>query len=191
MLNRPLKKRRKGQFFILGAFILVVLFASNLSFREPLANRPDTGTKYFSSNIQGELPRALNLGLNQSSADTVMLNFTRFINSEMASRGVNYSCLWLLAEGNAGNSDVNVTIANFLWGSRAVSLTLGATSRPLQVPFNSTNSTVFTSVPEKYNITIVYDGTSRTYEWQRAKANMYAYISLAKGDDSVMEHITG
>ncbi len=182
-------KRRKGQFFILGALALVILFSANLTMVQPIVSGPDSYIRYFSDNMQGELPRALNLGLNQSDPEAVMLNFSRFVQEEMSSRSINYSSLWLVAEGNESTSDVNVTVGNFMWGSRLVSITLDGVQKQLHVADNSSNTTGYSSVPPLYNITISYGSTSMTYEWQRAKTSLYAYISLEKGEDSSNEHI--
>ncbi len=183
-------KRRKGQFFILGALALVILFSANLSMTNPIISGPERYVSYFSGNIQKELPRAMNLGMNQSAPGAVMLNFSRFVQEEMSSRRINYSSLWLVAEGNESTTDVNVTVGNFMWGSRTVTITLDGTQKSVYVPDNSSNTTGYSSVPAIYNITISYGSTSRTYEWQRSKTSLYAYISLEKGEDSSKEHIS-
>jgi len=184
---KVMRKRMKGQFFILGALVLVILFSANLNMMQPIVSGPESYVNMFSSNIQKELPRALNLGLNQSSVDAVMANFSRFVREEMSSRQVNHSSVWLVAEGNLSSSDVNVTIGSFLWRGVNVTVILDGTQRSLYVHDNSTNSTTFSSVSEKYNITVSYEGRSRTYEWHRPKANMYAYVSFVKEEDSSVE----
>lgn len=180
-------KRRKGQFFILGALALVILFSANLSLTQPIVSGPESYTRHFSENFERELPRALNLGLNQSSARDVMVNFSRFVQWEMGSRQINFSSLWLYTEGNASTANVNLTVGNFLWGPRTVTVTLDGTQRQLYVPFNSTNSSLFTSVSGKYNISISYGSRSATYEWHRPKSSLYAYTSFVKEEDSSVE----
>jgi hypothetical protein len=188
--SKALRKRRKGQFFILGALVLVILFSANLNMVQPIVSGPESYVNRFSANIQKELPKALNLGLNQSSVDTIMANFSRFVRDEMSSRQVNHSSLWLVAEGNISSSGVNVTIGNFLWKGASVTVILDGTQRVIYVPDNSTNSSVFSPVSEKYNITISYEGRSRTYEWHRPKASLYAYVSFLKEEDSSVEEFT-
>ena len=182
--------KRKGQFFIVGAVVLCMAFFAGLPPSEPLIRASSEDITHFSENIQRELSKTMNFGLDANNTVEYMENFTEFADRAMAEHLINYTSLWLIT-GNS-SSDLNVTAGNFIWLVEAdITLNLSGIVKNLLVPYNTTNSTVFSSVPSEFNLTISYEDMEKTVEWQKDKANLYALVVLTKDRDISKNELTG
>jgi hypothetical protein len=185
-------RQRKGQFFILGAFMLCALFYMGMPKEGQLLTPVLHDLTYLSDNLEKEIPNALNLGLKENKPITSLKNFTGFADRIMLERFVNFTTLWIVTENITAN-DLNITAGNFLdSGNKTVSITIGATSINLTAPYNTTNSTSFGSNPGiAFNMTILFDAQNATVEWQRDKINIYVFIQMKRGDDILRKEVTG
>jgi hypothetical protein len=172
----------KGQFFIVGALIIVILLFIGLPIIRPLLLNPSEDMKLLADNVEKELPYALNLGLKTNTPVSSLLNFTRFVDRVLTERDVTFSSLWIISQNSTGG--VNITIGNFLPSNTTV--TLGLTT--VFVPTNSTNSTEL-SASEKFNLTISFEGRQKTVEWLRKKTNLYAYLEFQRGENIIKEEL--
>ncbi len=182
--------QRKGQFFILGAFMLCTLFYMGIPRGGQLVMPVTQDLTYLSDNLEREIPNVLNLGLNESKPMEYLKNFTGFVERIMLERLANFTTLWIVTE-NISTNDLNITVGNFLDSSKTVNITIGATSQNLTAPDNATNSTTFTGIASAFNMTILFDTENATVEWQRDKVNIYAFIQLRRGDNLLKKEITG
>ena len=187
----------KGQFFLLGAFMLIALFFIGLQFGKPLLQTRSGDLHYIHENVERELPRALNLGINESRPVEVLSNFTRYLKESLYF--VNFSALWIVTENidfdMSSPYTLNVTAGNFLGYEVTVNITIGTVSSNVTVPDNQTNSTTFEIAvigidPGTFDMNVSFDGTSKAMEGVVLnKHNLYALVKLQRGNDFVKEEL--
>ena len=84
----------KGQFFIIGAILIVTLFAAMIPRAPKKIVSPVEDLTFFSRNIKKELPKALNFGLDSGNAgnvQTISINDTETTVQNFSSVPANYS----------------------------------------------------------------------------------------------------
>ncbi len=179
----------RGQFYLIGAVILLILFFVGLPFSQLPLSQSGKDVNYLLDNLKTEYPRALNLGKNASAGPTTLTNFTHFLTSRLADRLVNFSAVWVVAENATNGTYVNFTGGNYLGASAVIHLNISGTVFSLVVPNNSTNSTLqsISSVP--YNITINFTTDSLITAWYVNKTNLYVYLRLVRESDQVVDEI--
>lgn len=180
----------KGQFFLWGAFLICLLFFvgfTGLKGTSVAAGTEDV--EFFYGNLEEELPRALNLGLNGSGAAATLMNFSRFLDREMGERNMELKLLWLFTESSG--TSLNITAGNFLGADVVVGLNLSGSFKNLTVPHNGTNSSVFSSVGQSFNLTVTLPGHSKTVEMVRDKTSFYGFLNLSRGREFVQGDIAG
>ncbi|MFH1978027.1 MAG: hypothetical protein ABIJ92_01755 [Candidatus Aenigmatarchaeota archaeon] len=182
-------KKRKAQFFVLGAILLVSLFFAGLPKSNFIAVERTEDIVYLFDNVEREFPIALNNALNttndiEPSVD-YMFNFTRFIDRLMTERLVNYTTLWVIAR-NSSTTDVNLTVGSFLKYNTSVFLNLSGTTNNLTVDHNQTNSTTVSGVSSTYNLTIQFDEESaESVEFARDKVSMYVWVKMERDENII------
>lgn len=180
----------KGQFFILGAVILIVALSSGINpIRGAMVSIPTEDIPYFSSNLKSEFPRAFNFGLQSGTPAQTLSSFSRFVNSTLLEHYMNFSTFWVYAKGD-GSTTLQFTAGNFLGSDTSLHLNLNGALKSISVPNNSTNSVTFTGVPSDFNITIMYGDESDTVEWVRDKGNLYCLFKIIRGRDSNREEFS-
>jgi hypothetical protein len=195
-------KKVKGQFFVLGAIIIVTLFFIGLPKSYPLTYERSADIVYIFDNIEREYPIALNLGLNESNQIDTMKNFTWFADRVASEHLINFTVLWVITEtSNTSSEDLNVTIGNFLGHSTTVHVeTWYYCGGPadcywddyVTVGDNSTNHTLNMSFGHVFNMTVSFDSEQKdVYYLRRDKTNFYVFISLERDENVIRDHITG
>jgi hypothetical protein len=180
----------RGQFFLWGAFLICLLFFLGfIGMKGTFVTTETQDMEFFFGNIEKELPKALNLGLNGSGAVNTLVNFSRFLESSMGERYIDMKLLWLFTE--ASGTDVNITVGNFLGADETIGLNLSGSFKNLTVPYNSTNSTVFSLVSQTFNLTVSFAGHRKTVGMVRDKVNLYGFINLSRGKEFVQGDISG
>lgn len=177
----------KGQFFILGGVLLCVLFYLGMPSTSQLVRTFTEDLKYLADNVELEIPKALNLGLNESKPITDLFDFTQVVNNMLSERNIDFTALWVVTQPK--NSDVNITVGNFLGSLKTVTLNLSGDVKNLLVANNSTNSTLFSSVAAQFNLTISFDTTEKVLTLVRDKVNLYSSFELERGEDSAKREI--
>lgn len=181
--------RRKGQFFILGAVLICMLFFVGLPLYGPQLQSYRKDLSFVSGNLESEFPRALNLGLRSGSGTAGLAGFSAFSRDMLAGQNVRFRTLWLVAEPQ--DSRVLVTMGNFMGAGQAVNVAIGGESRSIYVQDNSTEIAVFSGVPDSFQISVGFPGHSKTSTWVRGKVNLYAFLESSRGSDVVAEEIEG
>ena len=178
--------RRKGQFFILGAVLVCMLFFVGLPLYGPQLQAYRNDLSFVSSNLESEFPKALNLGVKAGSGTGSLVDFSRFTGTTLSGQNVKFQSLWVVTEPQP--LGVQVTVGNFMGQNQALSITVDGNSQNLDVPDNSTESRFFSS-PESFQISINFPGHSKTATWVRNKVNLYAFTETARGTDIVAEEV--
>ena len=133
---------RKGQFFLLGAILLAIMFFAGLSSLKPVTTPPSEDLKFFMENVKKDLPHSLNLGLQGGSGVNDLGNFTQFTDRILTDRFVNFTALWLVAEPGY-NTRVRVTVGNFLDTDQVVNVTIGDATQTADFGLGGGGSGVF------------------------------------------------
>ncbi|MBU0898429.1 MAG: hypothetical protein KKB03_03240 [Nanoarchaeota archaeon] len=194
------KRKKKGQFFILGAIMLIILFFGGLQFGRPLMHQDTEDLGYIFDNIEYELPYALNLGINKTTPIITLTNFTRYLDESLYF--ANFSTLWVVTDNvdfGLGQifHTVNVTVGNFLDYNVTVNVTFDGSSINVTVPNNQTNFTTFEfntgAAPMgvyNFDLKLEFDGTTRYMNnTVLDKYNFYALVKLQRGNDFKKEEI--
>jgi len=187
-----------GQFFLLGAFLLIALFYVGMQFGKPLVHTDTKNLHYIIDNVKTELPHALNLGINKTTPTPIMTNFTRYLDESLYF--VNFSTLWIYTDNidfgsliGGFTETLNVTLGNFLDYSVTVNVTVDGTSKDITIVNNETNSTAFEvdiTADRYFNMTVKFDGTTRQMNnTVLDKYNLYALIKVQRGGDFIKEEL--
>ncbi len=186
----------KGQFFILGAVLLCSLFFIGMPPPEAITMVFTGDLSYLHENIREELPRALNLGVNQSRSYQNLLNFTRFIYDKMEERNINFTAVWLITEymepDNPLYSNLNVSIGNFLGQETnfTVNISVGSseTIQSVVVSDNSTGSLTFqaSAIDGIYNLTVSFNNYEKKITLPRGRVSIYSRIELERTGETII-----
>jgi len=181
---------RKGQFFLLGAFLISTLFFVGLPRPATLSVEGMEDLSYLSLNLQKEMPNAFNLGLKQGDYLSVMRNFTWFAERILKERRVAFGALVCFGS-NISTTDFNVTIFNYIGTSQAVNITIGSSMYEMLIANNQSNSTSFTSVGTLLNISFKYAREEKNMTWVRDKYSIYGMVNLTRRDSVIIKDFEG
>lgn len=178
----------KGQYFILGAILICSMFFIGLPPIQPIREMPSEDMDYIMKNLEHELPHALNLGLGDGTPRQTMENFTGWVRGFTRRLLINLSSTWVFAMGNE-YGDVTVSVGNFMGTDMIVSVDLDGDQRNIFVQDGDSESTTYTSVGSVYDLSIQFGSESRSFSWNRDKANLFAIIELERGENIARKDI--
>ena len=182
--------RMKGQFFLVGAFFLILLFYIGISaylspsFAGAVA---EEGISNLFDNIENEYPRAFNFGLNVSEPVETLVNFTDFSMNITEGRGSDLRVLWLTTENISDN--LNVTAGNFLGYPAYVNLNVSGDTKAVYVNNGDMNSSLFTSPPSEFELRLSFNTTEKNLLLENYKANLYVILEMTSGEDKITGEI--
>ena len=180
-------KRMKGQFFIIGALFICVLLFFGTGFDISMTRTETEDMKRFSENLLGEVPHALNIGINITDPIGVLYNFTVFSIESAKERRMELKCFWVVFSEDGG--DVNVTVGNFLGQSKGFGINVSGDYKNLQTGGAGTNSSIFSAPGYKFNVTIGVDGETSRAVLLKNKTSIYLDISLERDSDVVKKEL--
>ncbi|MBI4173631.1 MAG: hypothetical protein HY519_02820 [Candidatus Aenigmarchaeota archaeon] len=176
----------KGQFFILGALLILSLMVIGASY-QPLTNpRPLAAA---SDNLQRELPRAYNLGLTQGNGPGALADFTAFLQDGLGSRSISMQAAWLAAM--PGNGEVNFVVGNFLGKPVDFSLNAAGQSWSGRLEDKATFSAELATLADVLAINLTVNGREQQLEWRADKANIYAFYALLADQGNIYGEVSG
>jgi len=182
--------KKKGQFFLLGAFLISTLFFAGLPRPASINVEGTEDLGFIALNMQKEMPNAFNLGLAQGDYLGVMKNFTwfsaRVLRNHMSSFG-----LLLCFGSNVSTDDFNVTVFNYLGHNETVNITIGSSTYVMLVPYNESNSTEFTGVDELFGISFRYSDEEKNTTWVRQKHSIYGAMNMTRRDSIIIKDFEG
>jgi hypothetical protein len=177
----------KGQFFILGAILLSVMFFIGLPSAVNLVTPDVSDMEYLSENIEREIPVAINL---EPSAGTSHLeDFSSFLRSKMAERNIHLSLFWVYSEPSG--TDMILTAGNYMGAEESITLTVNSDERVFSVPDSSTNQETFGGIGTSPTLEVGFSATQKTLNIKRDKYNLYCYLSLSRGNELITREIIG
>ena len=179
----------KGQFFLVGAFLLIVMFYIGISvYITPSFAKPSLkeSTENLFDNIKNEYPRALNLGLSGSHVQA-MEDFTNFAANLTRKMNADLRVLWVITENVSDN--LNVTVGNFFGSDHYVTINVSGEVKVMHVPDSGINSTLFTSTPAEFRLGLNFNTTQKNVLLEKYKVNLYSILEMAKGTDRITGEI--
>ncbi len=180
----------KGQFFLVGAFFLILLFYMGISaYLSPsyVSTSTREGISDLFENIESEYPRAFNFGLNGSEPVKTLVNFTDYAIDIMKGRGLGLEVLWLVTENSSG--DLNVTVGNFLGYYTTFTLNVSGDVKEFGIGNGDTDSLLFTSPPSEFGLGLNFNTTEKNLLLEKYKANLYSVLGMRKGEDMITGEI--
>ncbi len=178
---------RKGQFFMIGALFMCILFYLGAAPLIHVDESPGSDMARLSENLESEFPHALNLGLNESAPVATLYNFTKFAELMSSTRGIDLDVLHVVLSSR--DAAMSVSVINVMGEAKTVGINVSGTYKALYVPDSSANSTTFTATGYTYDVTISYDAESADALMTTNKTWLYSAIYLQRGDDVVRKEI--
>ena len=182
--------RKKGQFFLLGAFLIAVLFFVALPRPASISFEGTDDMRHFALNLQKEMPNAFNLGIRQGDYLSVMNNFTWFAARVLNDRDISFTTMMGFGN-NISTTDFNVKVWKYYGSNLTVNITIGSSLFQLFVAYNQSNSTTFTSVGDTFNISFKYAREERNMTWARDKYSVYGLLKFVRTNNTVISSFEG
>lgn len=182
--------RRKGQFFLIGAFFMIIVFYTGISaFISPSFMEPSMGetTGKIFENIKNEYPRAFNLGMDGSDAAGTLVGFTGFVRNVSRARNSQLAVLWVVTQNVS--DDLNVTLGNFLGYAGEFVVNVSGDAKTIHVGDGETNSTLFASPPSTFELILNFNTQQNNVLLSKYKSNLYAVLEMTVGSDKVTGEI--
>lgn len=182
-----MERKMKGQYFLISGIILTTLFyigfyLTNTSSLLTLSFESDD-MKYILYNVEDEYPRVFNFGINDSDITGYLSDYTLFTKDTLSGNLINFTSLWIYTINES--DDLNITAGNFLGYDTIVSINISGTVRNISVGNEDTNSTLFPSPGESFNVTVSFNTNEKKLSMLRDKYNIYAYMQLKRMDEIV------
>ncbi len=177
----------KGQFFILGAILLSVMFFIGLPSAVNLVTPDLSDMEYLSENMEREIPVVINLDISDGTGTSHLEDFSSFLRSKMAERNINLSLFWIYSEPSG--TDIITTTGNYMGKEESVTLTLNSDDRSFSVSDSSTNEETFGGTGTSPTLEVGFSATEKTMNITRDKHNLYCYLSLSRGNELIIREI--
>lgn len=181
---------RKGQFFLLGAFLVSALFFIGLPKNTPFDVETNYDVNYIMKNLQKEMPNAYNLGVAGGDFLGTMKNFTWFSGNVLRARRMPFGTL-LFFGTNSSPTDFNVTVFNYLGRNQTVNITIGGTTSELFAANNQSNNTVFSGPGATFNISFKHAIDEKNVTWVRDKHSIYGVLNITRSSSVVITDFLG
>ena len=175
---------KKGQFFIIGALLFILLFYIGVSakFSENIVIR-SSDLNYLYKNIDREYRHVYNIGLNQSSEQETLVNFTQFVRNVTKERNVNFQTLVVFTKNSS--VDLNVTILNYFSTDLNISIDVSGETQTQIVGSDSAANMIFSPADSELDVSIAFNSTEKELLLEKYKANIYFLLELSRGDDVI------
>ncbi len=174
----------KGQFFILGAVLICILFYIGMPLYAPSINSQKGDISLASSNIASEFPKALNLGVKEGAGPGSLVDFSQFARSRLLEQSMGFRALWVVAEPES--SMVRITAGNFMGSQEVVNVTAGGSQQSFVLD-DGTYQSALLPLSGNYQIRIEYSGRSWDGTWQADKVSLYSFIETSRGGDIAVQ----
>ncbi len=190
-MNRATRKHgeMKGQFFLIGAFLLIMMFYVGISLYFSPSHSVQGGHQIsdLSENILAEYPRAFNFGMNSSSPSQVLANFTGLAVNLTGQRNAELKVLWIITQNVS--DDLNVTAGNFLGYPAEITLNVSGEVKNLYVGSGAVNSTLFASPPSEFELRANFNTTEKNLLLEKFKANLWVLLEISDGGNKAAGEI--
>lgn len=182
--------RLKGQFFMIGAISLAVLFFLGL----PTAMLSGTGgtedMTVLAENLERELPMAINTILLEGESPSRLGEFLGFVRDNAGSRYMDLGVLCVAAIPDSGNpGDVTIHGFNWLGESTLLGVDIDGDSQQMALDDAGSGSLGYSGVSQGYDIQASWRGGSWSADLPRDKTSICCFLSLSREGNRIMKEI--
>ena len=163
---------------------MCALFFVGMPIYAPQIQAPRSDLSFVSANVASEMPKALNLGMKAGSGTDGLQDFCAFARGRLLEQDMGMKGLWVVSETQG--SGILVTVGNSMGQAESVSVQIDASSRVFELDDGESQSSMF---PAGGQVEVQFSGRSWQGEWAEEKANLYAFIEIAKGGDIAVQEI--
>ena len=182
--------RRKGQFFILGALLLCTAFFLALPAQVTLTGTPTSDMERLASNIGSEIPRALNLAILEDGTPDRLGDFSSFLRQSTRDRYLTLESLWVATVPDPDTGDLEVYAGNWLGGPVTASVTIDGDEETFALSDEEIESEVFSDPGSEFTLQVSFGGRTWSAGVARDKVNLYSYLSLSRGENTIVRDIS-
>lgn len=180
-------KGMKGQFFIVGSLFICVILFFGTGLRFGISETGTADMNQLGTNLQNEMPYALNIGINESDPAGTLAGFTIFSINAIEQRRINVSLYWVVFEPLDGM--VNVSVGNFMDSQKTFSIGVNGVEKDIGVEPGSVSSDTFPVTGVVYDAGIQLPGESASLTLLFNKTSMYGSLELFRADNAVRKVI--
>jgi len=180
----------KGQFFLLGAIVLCVMFFLALPSVSTMNTSDMSDLSALSENLEKELPMALNLAMEEDNSPAKLNNFIDFLKTRTSERYLSLEILDVVAVPDPDNpGDIDVYAGNWLGRAVTLKITVESTEITLNLNDGETDSRSFSGLGSDIDVKIRFEDRIISAQSSRDKTNLYAYMKLSRGENSIVKEI--
>ena len=146
----------------------------------------------LAENMGTEFPVAVNLIILGGDDPARMGEFMGFVRGTAESRYMDMEMLGLVAVPDSSNpGDVTVYVANWMGTPLDVNVDIGGNLQAISLDDEDTGSLDYSGVPQNYDMTVSWAGRTWSATVPRDKTNLYGFLALSRGGNSIVKEITG
>jgi hypothetical protein len=185
-------KSRKGQFFIMGALLLCVLFFAGLPSQTQFSRSDTMDITTLLDNLESEITVALNLAMLEDGNPSKLGDFSDFLRDKTQERYMDMETLWVVTSPDPNSpGDIDIYAGNWLGESATLYLTIGTNNLNMNLNDQETNYASLSGISDQFDIQISFGERAWSSTLPRDKTNLYSFMSLSRGEDSVIKEIVG
>jgi hypothetical protein len=177
----------KGQFFLIGAvFVCMLIYAGTAPLIAVQGGQPQD-MQMLSDNMASEIPRALNIGINESEPAGTLISFANFSRDASAARGMDVAVVFVTFESTA--SGTLATAGNAAGDDAIVGIDFGGTYSELSVAAGGVNSTVFAAAGDTFDASVTVGGFTIDATMPGDKTSLVAAVTISRGGAVIRKEI--
>jgi hypothetical protein len=177
----------KGQFFLVGALVVCMLLYAGLVPFSWVQDDVSQDVRALSGNMEEEMPRALNIGVNTSDPSGTLIAFCNFSRENAALRGLDMEAVFVVFE--ASPSGIMATAGNAAGEDATVGIDVLGTYRELSVPAGMINSTAFAAGGQTFDVSVSVGGETSYATIPSNKTSLLATLTISRGDTLIRKEI--
>ena len=183
--------KRKGQFFIMGAIILCVIFFAGLPVQVIMSTDDTSDITILAENLESEIPRALNLAMLEDGNPDSLDEFIGFARNKTLERYTDLESLWVVTVPDTDNpGSIEVYAGNWFGSPTTLYIIIDSIGVNMNLNDQETDSASFSGVSSQFDIQVSFSGRTWSETLPRDKTNLYSYVSLSRGDNVIVKEIT-
>jgi hypothetical protein len=184
--------RLKGQFFMLGALLLCAVFFAALPAGTTLTGGYTEDISRLARNLEGEIPHVLNLAMLEDGSPEGLGDFTGFVRNRTGERYLDLESLWAVSVPDQENpGDIEVYAGNWLGRAVTVNIIADGVTESLALDDGEADSETFPGIGSDFTLEVSFEGKYWSGQVARDKVNLYSYLRLSRGENSIVKEITG
>jgi hypothetical protein len=172
----------KGQFFILGAVLVLAVLLSGVPFI--VKTLPEYRIQP-TDNIMAEYPKALNFGLRENKSTEYLEDFSLFVKSNFGAA----ETIWIVSEPSG--QGLKITAGNFFNEEKTIKITANSEEKTVAVGSGLSAVVSYETVPDTFPLAVQWDRQEKNMLWMKNKANIFVSSDFSFGKNLVRKEVIG